>query len=88
MEPWVAPIRDNLNFLIGDAGKKENPRGGAGSSRQQGGPPQSKLSFMQDKGLIELEAIAYIRGRSIPNSFIIINEAQNQSQSKVDDTLL
>jgi PhoH-like ATPase len=72
MEPWVAPIRDNLNFLIGDERKKRQ-------SRTQSGPPPSKLSLMQDKGLIELEAIAYIRGRSIPNSFIIIDEAQNLS---------
>jgi len=35
------------------------------------------LDLMQQKGLIEIEAITYIRGRSIPNAFIIIDEAQN-----------
>jgi PhoH-like ATPase len=32
---------------------------------------------MQEKGLIEIEAITFIRGRSIPNAFIVIDEAQN-----------
>jgi PhoH-like ATPase len=35
------------------------------------------LELMQQRGLIEIEAISFIRGRSIPNAFIIIDEAQN-----------
>jgi len=30
-----------------------------------------------DKGLIEIEALTYIRGRSIANAYIVIDEAQN-----------
>ena len=30
-----------------------------------------------DKGIIEIEALTYIRGRSISNAFIIVDEAQN-----------
>lgn len=37
------------------------------------------LDMYFEKGLIEVEAITYIRGRSIPNSFIVIDEAQNLS---------
>jgi len=33
--------------------------------------------MLQQRGLIEIEAITFIRGRSIPNAFIIIDEAQN-----------
>jgi PhoH-like ATPase len=88
MDPWIAPIKDNLNFLVG---------GKFGSQGQ--GPPANKkfrnkkdgddytAEFKQDpylqklfeNGRIEVEAIAFIRGRSIPNSFIIIDEAQNLS---------
>ena len=57
MAPWVAPIKDNLEFLMGD--DKEH------------------LAMMQEKGTIEVEAITFIRGRSIANAFIIIDEAQN-----------
>jgi PhoH-like ATPase len=38
---------------------------------------------MQERGLIEIEAITFIRGRSIPNSFIIIDEAQNLSMHEL-----
>jgi PhoH-like ATPase len=57
MAPWVAPIKDNLEFLMGD--DKEH------------------LAMLQEKGTIEVEAITFIRGRSIANAFIIIDEAQN-----------
>lgn len=59
MAPWVAPIQDNLEFLMGD--DKEH------------------MQTLQDLGTIEVEALTFIRGRSIANAFIIIDEAQNLS---------
>jgi PhoH-like ATPase len=41
------------------------------------------LSIMQERGLIEIEAITFIRGRSIPNAFIVIDEAQNLSMHEL-----
>ena len=38
---------------------------------------KTMLEMYFDKGLIEIEALTYIRGRSISNAFIIIDEAQN-----------
>ena len=35
------------------------------------------------KGVIEVEAITYIRGRSIANAYIIIDEAQNLSMHEI-----
>ena len=57
MMPWIAPIRDNLKYLMG------NDKG--------------TLDSYIGQGVIEIEALTYIRGRSIPNAFIIIDEAQN-----------
>jgi PhoH-like ATPase len=37
------------------------------------------IDMLFEKGIIEIEAVTYMRGRSIPNSFIIIDEAQNLS---------
>lgn len=68
MEPWIAPIRDNLNFLM-NKGKKKTTKTFS----------EPYVSLMQQKGLIEIEAISHIRGRSIPDSFIVIDEAQNLS---------
>ena len=57
MLPWVAPIQDNLQFLLGN--------------------DKAALEMYIDNGTIEVEALTYIRGRSISNAFIIIDEAQN-----------
>lgn len=81
MEPWIAPIRDNLEFLLG-LGKRIQPAASPRrkkSEEQTGGFKDPYLDLMQQKGLIEIEAISFIRGRSIPNAFIIIDEAQNLS---------
>ena len=57
MAPWLAPIQDNLQFLLGD--------------------DAVMLDEYRLKHKIEIEALTYIRGRSIANAFIIIDEAQN-----------
>jgi PhoH-like ATPase len=59
MQPWLKPIEDNLEFLMGD--KKDT------------------MELLMDQGSIEVEALTYIRGRSISNAFVIIDEAQNLS---------
>ena len=41
--------------------------------------PLEIINDLKYRGLIELEALTYIRGRSIPNQFIICDEAQNLS---------
>jgi PhoH-like ATPase len=78
MEPWISPIRDNMNFLMG--GKK-------GARKKMAEPGKNGdgyyLDILQDRGLIEIEAITFIRGRSIPNAFIIIDEAQNLSMHEL-----
>ena len=57
MAPWLAPIQDNLQFLMND--------------------DKIAMSVYREKGKIEVEALSYIRGRTISNGFIIIDEAQN-----------
>jgi PhoH-like ATPase len=57
MSPWLMPIQDNLQFLMGN--------------------DKITLDIYMQKGTIEIEALTYIRGRSISNAFIIIDEAQN-----------
>lgn len=82
MEPWIAPIRDNLDFLV----NSRKPRGRKGQLGEGGKPRQDDgqyLSLMQEKGLIEVEAITFIRGRSIANAFIVIDEAQNLSMHEM-----
>ena len=56
MMPWIAPLRDNLEYLFGD---------------------KTALDIQIEQGVIEIEAMTYIRGRSISNAFMIVDEAQN-----------
>jgi len=73
MFPWMQPIFDNLDFIFQKKQLREEPEG----KRLRG---QEKLPGYQDLlhfGIIQVEALTYIRGRSIPNQFIIIDEGQN-----------
>jgi PhoH-like ATPase len=84
MEPWIAPIRDNLNFLM-DL-RRNRPKKQRSRDRDSGICSVSDdvyLQLMQERGLIEIEAITFIRGRSIPNAFIVIDEAQNLSMHEL-----
>lgn len=89
MDPWIAPIRDNINFLMSSqkalrmaSTASSNKGKSASGERRSDRQPQTfktndYLQIMQDNGSIEIEAITYIRGRSIPNAIIIIDESQN-----------
>ena len=57
MAPWLAPIQDNLQFLMND--------------------DKIAMAMYQEQGKIEVEALSFIRGRTISNGYIIIDEAQN-----------
>jgi PhoH-like ATPase len=63
MMPWLMPIQDNLQYLLGN--------------------DKNALQLYMEKGKIEVEALTYIRGRSIANAFIIIDEAQNLTMHEV-----
>jgi PhoH-like ATPase len=47
------------------------------------GKDKTFIEMYLQKGIIEIEALAYIRGRSISNAFIIIDEAQNLTAHEV-----
>jgi PhoH-like ATPase len=63
LNPWMKPIFDNVEFLMG-----------LSKTEQKNGRSYRELIEL---GFIEIEPLTYIRGRSIPNQFIIIDEAQN-----------
>lgn len=67
LRPWMQPIRDNLDFLMG------------ASAPVVGGRAKGKkdLQSLFDLGMIEVEPLTYIRGRSMPNQYLIVDEAQN-----------
>ena len=44
---------------------------------------RANLEMYMEKGKIEIEALTYIRGRSISNAFIVIDEAQNLTKHEI-----
>ena len=69
---WMQPIFDNLGFLLGSTGDNK----GKSSSR-------ITAESLMNSHKLDLEALTYIRGRSIPRQFIIIDEAQNLTPHEV-----
>lgn len=67
IEHWMDPIYDNLEYVLSYK------------------TPDIKIKIYElfKEGKIELEALTYIRGRSIPNQFVIIDEAQNLTPHEV-----
>ena len=65
----MQPIYDNVEFLMGLSG----------GERRRGRSYHELL----DLGILEIEPLTYIRGRSIPNQFMVIDEAQNLTPHEV-----
>ena len=64
---WMQPLFDNLELIL-SVYKKEKMR---------------SVDALLSNNLIEIEALTYIRGRSLPNQYIIIDEAQNLSPHEI-----
>lgn len=73
LAPWFSAIMDNFELLF-------TPKHGGGDWKRE-------LEMYQKKGKIEMEAITYIRGRSIPNAIILVDECQNLSKEDVKTIL-
>lgn len=67
LAPWMQPIFDNMDFLFG---KKK-------------GELTSSYDDLINAGLLHVEPLTYIRGRSLPEQYLIVDEAQNLSPHEV-----
>ncbi len=66
LNPWMQPIFDNVEFLMG-------------SDKKASGRAQELIS----QGMLNIEPLTYIRGRSIPNQYLIVDEAQNLTPHEI-----
>jgi PhoH-like ATPase len=67
LNPWMQPIFDNLEFLF-STGSRKGPRA---------------YAELLESGQIQVEPLTYIRGRSLPAQFIVVDEAQNLTPHEV-----
>lgn len=69
LNPWMQPIFDNVEYLLNLS--RSDKKAGRGYHE------------LMDLGIVEIEPLTYIRGRSIPNQYIIVDEAQNLTPHEV-----
>ncbi|WP_020676119.1 PhoH family protein [Geopsychrobacter electrodiphilus] len=69
LAPWMQPIFDNVELLL--------------SSVEEGGKRKRGYRELIDLGLMEIEPLTYIRGRSIPHQYLIVDEAQNLTPHEI-----
>jgi PhoH-like ATPase len=70
LNPWMKPVYDNVEFILDSrtAGRATKSRG---------------YQDLVDQGLLEIEPLTYIRGRSIPHQYLIVDEAQNLTPHEI-----
>lgn len=70
LTPWMQPIFDNVELLLS----------GHESDKRHSNKGYKELMAM---GLLDIEPLTYIRGRSIPNQYLIVDEAQNLTPHEI-----
>ncbi|MBL8783596.1 MAG: PhoH family protein, partial [Deltaproteobacteria bacterium] len=73
LKPWMQPIHDNVEFLF------------SMNSKQKKGA--RAVDEMVRAGVMEIEPLTYIRGRSIANQYMIVDEAQNLTPHEIKTIL-
>lgn len=69
LKHWMQPIFDNLEFLTGQ--DDEDADSGA------------QIDYLLETNKLEMEAVTFIRGRSLPKQFIVVDEAQNLTPHEI-----
>jgi len=69
LNPWMKPVYDNVEFIL--------------DSRSAGRAKSRGYQELIDQGLLEIEPLTYIRGRSIPHQYLVIDEAQNLTPHEI-----
>jgi PhoH-like ATPase len=69
---WMMPIFDNLTYLLTKS-----------STVDHNHTIRDRIDKLQRDEILELEALTYMRGRSIPRQFIIVDEAQNLTPHEI-----
>lgn len=71
LNPWMQPIFDNLEYLMGGSTVPRQKRINKGYQE------------LINQGMLAVEPLTYIRGRSIPNQYFVVDEAQNLTRHEI-----
>lgn len=75
LNPWMQPIFDNLELLLGGSGGARGKR--LSKSYQE----------LINQGMLAIEPLTYIRGRSLPSQYFVVDEAQNLTPHEIKTIL-
>jgi len=92
LNPWMQPIHDNIDFLVsaqfGEKAADREPAGKAdGKASARGGGKVWSYEELDNAGILEVEPLTYIRGRSLPGVYMIVDEAQNLGPHEIKTVL-
>ncbi len=73
---WMQPVFDNLTYLLSTRGTHSRDEADSKSAEQ-------RMDQLMTSGKVVLEPLTYIRGRSLPHQFFVVDEAQNLSPHEV-----
>jgi PhoH-like ATPase len=76
---WMQPIFDNMAYLLSSRLASENGH----PTHAQLSSVEQRINQLVESGQVVLEPLTYIRGRSIPHQFMIVDEAQNLTPHEV-----
>ncbi len=76
LTPWMQPLYDNFDMIFG-------------TQESTGKPSHWRRGHEEliEQGLLQIEALTYIRGRTIPKQFLVVDEAQNLTPHEVKTIL-
>lgn len=76
LTPWMQPLYDNFDLIFGTQDPTDKP------AHWRRGHEE-----LMEMGLLQIEALTYIRGRTLPQQFLIVDEAQNLTPHEVKTIL-
>lgn len=68
LRPWMQPIFDNFEFLLSTKGTRDR---------------RMSYKTIMEFGQVEIEALTYIRGRTLPHQWLVVDEAQNLTPHEI-----
>jgi PhoH-like ATPase len=80
---WMQPIFDNMSYLLSNRLSGDAPQQGPQGQHAVLASAEQRITQLMDSGRVVLEPLTYIRGRSIPHQFMIVDEAQNLTPHEV-----
>ena len=78
---WMQPIFDNMSYLLSNRTSPEGVEDGKRHAQQLS--VEQRMQALVEAGQVVLEPLTYIRGRSIPHQFMIVDESQNLTPHEV-----